>query len=81
MNWLAIGTSLAVIVPTAFVAVLRNVPAGSINWKTVVVLTLFAGFGAWLGTSLSLKLDAVVLRKIFSLFLFFLALHLFFLKS
>lgn len=77
----AIGTSLAVIVPTALLAVLRNVPAGSIDWKTVGVLALFAGLGAWLGAGLSLKFDTMVLRKIFALFLFLMALRLFFWKS
>jgi uncharacterized membrane protein YfcA len=77
----AIGTSLAVIVPTAMVAALRNLRAGSMDFKTALFLSLFAVLGAWLGAGISLRLDVAMLRKIFALFLMALALRLFFLKS
>ncbi len=77
---LAIGTSLAVIVPTAFVAAFRHSLAGMIDWKTVLILTLFAIAGAWLGSELSLKLETAVLRRLYALFLLILAFKLFFQK-
>ncbi|MGH7890562.1 MAG: TSUP family transporter [Thermodesulfobacteriota bacterium] len=77
---LAIGTSLAVIVPTALASALRHSLAGMIDWKTVVLLTLFAILGAWLGSELSLKLDTVTLKRFYAIFLFLLALKLFFQK-
>ncbi len=77
---LAIGTSLAVIVPTAFVAAFRHSLAGMIDWKTVLILALFAIAGAWLGSELSLKLEAGVLRRLYAFFLLALAFKLFFQK-
>ncbi len=73
----AIGTSLAVIVPTALIGAVRHWNANSIDFKTAGVLALFAMVGAWLGSGLSLKLDVVLLRKIFAVFLFLVALRLF----
>lgn len=77
---LAIGTSLAVIVPTALVAAFRHSLAGMIDWKTVLILALFAIGGAWLGSELSLKLETGVLRRLYAFFLLALAFKLFFQK-
>ena len=75
---LAIGTSLAAIVPTAVVGAVRHFPGGWIDFRAALALALFAMIGAWLGAGLSLKLDLVLLRKIFAGFLFVMALRLFF---
>jgi len=75
---LAIGTSLAVIVPTALIAAYRHSLAEMIDWKTALLLALFAILGAWLGSEISLKLDTVLLRRLYAVFLSVLALKLFF---
>ena len=77
---LAIGTSLAVIVPTAFMAAFRHSLAGMVDWKTVTILALFAIAGAWLGSELSLKLGTALLRRFYALFLLLMAVKLFFQK-
>lgn len=74
----AIGTSLAAIIPTAVVGAFRHFTAHSVDLKAAFFLALFAVVGAWLGANLSLRMDVVLLRKIFSVFLFFVALRLFF---
>lgn len=75
---LAIGTSLAAIVPTAVVGAWRHFSEGWIDFRVALLLALFAMVGAWLGAGLSLKLDLILLRKIFAGFLFVVALRLFF---
>lgn len=76
----AIGTSLAVIVPTALMAASRNFQAGMIQWQTVLILTAFAMLGAWIGVGLSLKIDAANLKRFYALFLMILSLKMFFQK-
>ncbi len=75
---LAVGTSLAVIVPTALVAAFRHQMAHMIDWRSVLFLTVFAVLGSWAGAELSLKLDTHLLRRLFAVFLFLLSLKLFF---
>ena len=41
----AIGTSLAVIIPTAFIGAIAHVKAGMFDWKTAAILAAFAGIG------------------------------------
>ncbi|MBI3312787.1 MAG: sulfite exporter TauE/SafE family protein [Candidatus Omnitrophica bacterium] len=77
---LAIGTSLAVIVPTALIAAFRNFHAGMIDWRTALILSLFAIGGAWLGVGLSLKIEAESLKRYYAIFLMILSLKMFFQK-
>lgn len=74
----AIGTSLAAIVPTALVGATRHFLHHSVDFKVALILTLFAIIGAWLGSGVSIRLDVVLLRKFFACFLFVLALRMFF---
>ncbi len=78
---LAIGTSLAAIVPTALVGAFRHSTQGALDYRIALLLAIFAMVGAWIGAGISLKLDVTILRKLFSAFLFLLAFRLFFLKS
>lgn len=73
---LAVGTSLAAIIPTALVGSLRHFSGGQVDLKTACLLAIFASLGAWLGAGVSLQLDALLLRRIFALFLVFLAFRL-----
>ena len=74
---LAIGTSLAAIVPTALVGTFRHFSHGQVDWKIACLLAVFAAMGAWAGAGLSLQMDVLVLRRIFAVFLVLLALRLF----
>lgn len=75
---LAIGTSLAAIVPTALAGACRHFSERSVDLGIALLLAIFAMAGAWLGAGVSLKLELVLLRRLFALFLFVLAFRLFF---
>ena len=75
---LAVGTSLAVIVPTALVGTLKYSKAGMIDWQTVPWLLVLALLGAWLGALISLQLSTLLLKRLFGIFLLLLAAKMFF---
>jgi len=77
---LAIGTSLAVVIPTALIGVLKNQSAHMIDWKTVVLLVALSMIGAWVGATLSLKMNSLLLKRLFACILILIALRLFFSK-
>ncbi len=74
----AVGTSLAVIVPTALVSAIQYSKAGMIDWPTVPWLLALALLGAWIGASISLQLSPILLKRLFGIFLLFLAAKMFF---
>ena len=75
---LAIATSLAAIVPTAMTGVFRHSRGTVIDWQSALFLAAFGVAGAWLGGSLSLQLSALLLRRLYALFLLLLAFKMFF---
>lgn len=77
---LAIGTSLAAIIPTAIAGMMRHSFAAHVDWKTALIIAVFAVVGAWTGAELSLRLNAILLRRLFSVLLFLMAVKLFFQK-
>lgn len=70
---LAVGTSLAIIIPTAAAALLRHYKAGQVDWKMAALIALLAIAGSWLGASLSLRLPVAVLKKLFAVFMLLVA--------
>lgn len=77
---MAIGTSLAIVVPTAIAALLKHQSADMVDWKVVPVIVLFAIAGAWLGASLSIQMDSQLLKRVYAVFLVAIALKIFFTK-
>ncbi|MBP9865839.1 MAG: sulfite exporter TauE/SafE family protein [Candidatus Omnitrophica bacterium] len=76
----AIGTSIAIVIPTSMMSTLRHANAGNVDWKAAACVTLFALAGAWVGSSLSIQMDAVSLRRFYAIFLLGVAAKLFFQK-
>ncbi|MFZ5943135.1 MAG: sulfite exporter TauE/SafE family protein [Bacillota bacterium] len=72
----AIGTSLAIIIPTAVMGVYRHNAHGNIDWKAAVLIALGGVVGAYFGAWLSEYLPADVLKKIFVVFLLITAFRL-----
>lgn len=77
---LAIGTSLAIVIPTAIVGALTHSRAGMVDWKSALMISACAILGAWLGSKLSVKLDTLLLKRIFAVLLVFIAFKMFFSK-
>lgn len=62
----AIGTSLAVIVPTATVSALAHHGAGRVKWKLAALVGVAGVLGAVLGVTVGLSLEADLLRRLFA---------------
>lgn len=65
----AIATSLVIIVPTAAVGALRHFWAGNIVWQYVLIVSLFAMAGGFLGAHWATEISGTALKKIFAVFL------------
>lgn len=75
---LAIGTSLAIIVPTALVGTFRHASGNFVDWRIFMFSVIFAIIGGIIGAGISVNLDVALLRKIFSVFLVLIAIKMFF---
>ena len=75
-----VGTSLLIIIFTALSGTFFYGKAGMVDWKAAILVGAFSLLGAWLGTKLSLKLDVVMLQRLFAVFLVAIAIKLFFFK-
>jgi uncharacterized protein len=74
----AVGTSLAAVAFTAVSGAWKHAGQGWVDWKAVLILGLFALVGSWIGASVSLQLGTLLLRRLFAMFLLFLAVKMFF---
>ncbi len=75
---LAIGTSLAVIIPTALMGTFKHYLQHSVDGKVFLIVSVFAILGAFYGVHISLGLTGPTLKKLFAIFLFFLSLYMYF---
>ena len=66
---MAIGTSLAVIIPTAIIGASKHYHIGNVNWKAVMILVPLAMLGAWLGAKLTVPISSEHLKRVFGGFL------------
>ncbi len=76
----AIGTSIAIVIPTSMMSTYRHAGAGNVDWKAAAWITAFALAGAWAGSGLSIQMDASSLRRFYAVFLVCVAAKLFFQK-
>jgi len=65
----AVGTSLAVIVPTSIVSAWKHQGQGNIDWLLAAKLIPMAIAGGWLGSELIRHIPTASLKKAFGLFL------------
>ena len=75
---MAIGTSLAIIVPTALIGTFRHASGSFVDWRIFAYSVLFAIVGGFTGAGISMNMDVVLLRKIFAVFLVLIAAKMFF---
>lgn len=74
----AIGTSLAVIIPTAFVAAIPNALSQNVHWKVFIFAAVFSIVGSFVGAKMSIQMDVTLLKRIFAIFLIVIAVRMFF---
>ena len=72
----AIGTSLALIIPIAITGGLKNFQLGKVDWNIFYAAAISGIIGALLGVSLIQKVPAEYARKGFAIFLVFAAYRL-----
>jgi uncharacterized membrane protein YfcA len=72
----ATGTSLFVIIPTAFVSAIIYLLNGQLDWPLVILFSVTAVVGATLGARVTGKISALNLRRMFGVFLLFVAIRL-----
>jgi len=69
----AVGTSLAIILPTALIGVYRHTTLGNVDWKVAVLISIGTVVGAYLGVWLNEYLPEDIVKKIFVVLLLFMA--------
>jgi uncharacterized protein len=74
----AIGTSLAVIIPTALMGTYKHFNQGNVDWKVATALIPTAVAGGYLGAWLVSQLSAEQLRRAFAVLLVVAGLRLLF---
>jgi uncharacterized protein len=77
---LAVGTSLVVIIPTAFSGSVLNHSFGRIDWRNAFTLIPLAIVGGFLGTQLKEHVDSETLKRAFGGFLVAVGVKLLFFK-
>jgi uncharacterized membrane protein YfcA len=76
---LAQGTSLALMLPPiGILAVINYQKQGYVDFKVAAILCLTFIIGSYFGSKLVLRLDTVVVKKVFAVFLMIVALKYFF---
>ena len=76
----AVGTSLAVIIPTALMGTYKHFSQGNVNWKIALSLALMAIVGGFGGAWLTTLISADNLKKGFGGFLVLVGFRLLFFK-
>lgn len=76
----AVGTSLAVIIPTAIMGVWKHQQLDQINWKIAALLMPGAVFGSYVGVWLTTQISNAGLKRAFGGLLVIMGFKLLFLK-
>ncbi len=74
----AVGTSLAAMIPTALTGVIRYYPNGNVNLKVATLLAAGAIIGANIGATFMKYIPDVALKRVFAIVLVYTAYKLFF---
>jgi uncharacterized protein len=76
----AIGTSLAVIIPTALIGTYKHNLQGNVNWTVALALVPAAIVGGFFGAWITTVLPAAALKRSFGAFLVLVGCRLFFFR-
>jgi uncharacterized protein len=72
----AIGTSLAVIIPTALVGTLKHYQQGNVDWRTALSLVPMALIGGYLGALAAHALPSPTIKRAFGGFIILVGIRL-----
>ena len=67
------AVNLVFFIPTSLVATIVNIKNKQIDWKLAVPIAIMGALGAFLGAFIATKINVEILRKMFALFLFAIA--------
>jgi uncharacterized protein len=76
----AVGTSLAVIIPTALMGSYKHFTQANVEWRTALALMPMAVLGGYTGAWLTTQLSAESLKRMFGGFIVLIGLRLLFFK-
>lgn len=74
----ALGTSLAIMVPTAFIGALRHAHYGNTDIKVAIIMWCGSLLGAFLGATLVSQIPGSIVKKVLAIVIILLALRMFF---
>ncbi|MCK5816193.1 MAG: sulfite exporter TauE/SafE family protein [Flavobacteriaceae bacterium] len=73
------GMSLAVMLPpVTFLAVYNYHKAGAVDWKLALIASAVFFIGGFLGSKIALRIDQLILKKMFGVLMLFIALKMIF---
>ena len=67
------AVNLVFFIPTSMVATIVNIKNKQIGWKLAVPIAIIGALGAFLGAFIATKINVEILRKMFAIFLFTIA--------
>ena len=73
----AIGTSLAIIVPTAIMGSAKHLQQGNVDWKIVLAVVPLAIVGSYLGAWMTQHIKPAHLQKGFAVLMIYVGIRLF----
>jgi hypothetical protein len=76
----AVGTSLAVIIPTALIGSYKHWSQGNVDWRTACALAPMAILGGYTGAWLTTHIPAASLKRAFGGFIILVGVRLLFFK-
>jgi len=76
----ALGTSLAIMVPTALIGTLRHAHYGNTDIKVAVIMWCGSLLGAFLGATLVSQMPGGLVKKLLAIVIVLLGIHMFFAK-
>ena len=72
---IAQSSNLVFFVPTSIVATIINIKNNEIKWKLAIPIAILGTLGAFLGSYIATKINVVLLKKLFAMFLFIIAIY------
>ena len=67
------AVNLVFFIPTSIVATIVNIKNKEINWKLAIPISVLGAIGAFIGAFIAAKIEVSNLRKMFAIFLIFIA--------